>query len=143
MKRFFICFILFFISTPLFSQTDDKKLNRFIYDWIDAKYSYGGSSMSGIDCSQFNKKLYKIVYNKDLNNTCLLQWKQTKRITKDKLKVGDLVFFKSKGSPSGWHCGVYIGDSNFVNAANSRIDIQINSLNDEYYKRNFRGAGRL
>jgi len=143
MKNLFFSFLLICLSIPLYSQTEDKKINRFIYDWIDAKYRYGGSNLNGIDCSQFNKKLYKVVYNKDLNNSCAAQWSQTTRVPLDKLKLGDLVFFRSKGSPSGWHCGVYIGNNKFINAANSRLDIQINSLNEEYYKRNFKGAGRL
>jgi lipoprotein Spr len=123
--------------------TSDSILNRFMLYWIGKPYKLGGNSERGIDCSQFNKRLYKDVYNKTLGEVAYKQWAQTKRLKKDSLIVGDLVFFRSKASPSGWHTGTYIGNSYFIHAANKYEGIKISSLYEPRYKEMIRGYGRL
>ena len=122
--------------------TNDTALNNFIYHWMGKPYKLGGKTERGIDCSQFNKRLYKDVYNKELQNVAYKQWAETKRIKKDSLEVGDLVFFRSRQSPSGWHCGIYIGETMFVHAANRYEGVKISSLLEPKYKRAYKGAGR-
>jgi cell wall-associated NlpC family hydrolase len=118
-------------------------LSSFVMSWYGVKYKLGGSTKSGIDCSQFTKKLYWEVYGLKLGNNCAEQWKQTTRIKRDSLKVGDIVFFRSRQSPSGWHCGLYLGDDTFVHAANKQEGVKISSLSEPRYSHNFKGAGRL
>ena len=38
--------------------TPDTTLNTFIYHWLGKPYRLGGKTERGIDCSQFNKRLY-------------------------------------------------------------------------------------
>jgi cell wall-associated NlpC family hydrolase len=123
--------------------TADTTLNNFMLHWLRKPYRLGGMSESGIDCSQFTKRLYRDVYNKQLANVAYKQWNQTERIKKDSLVVGDLVFFRSTQSPSGWHCGAYIGNTYFVHASNKAEGVKISSLNEPRYRRSYRGAGRL
>jgi cell wall-associated NlpC family hydrolase len=129
--------------TELIPNTDSAKLDAFIKDWLGVRYRLGGSTKRGIDCSQFTKKIYQVVYNKPLGKNCAEQWNQTKRIPKDSLKVSDIVFFRSTQSPSGWHCGLYIGDNRFVHAANRADGVKISSLDEPKYKRAYKGSGRL
>jgi len=124
-------------------QTNNPQLGYFINDWLGVHYKLGGNTKKGIDCSQFAKKLYSEVYNKTLEGTCSKQWIQTKRIKKDNLQVGDIVFFTSKQSPSGWHCGVYIGDGQFVHSANRFEGVKISTLDEPRYLNSYKGAGRL
>jgi murein DD-endopeptidase / murein LD-carboxypeptidase len=123
--------------------TQDTILNKFILRWIGKPYKLGGKTEKGIDCSQFNKKLYQDVYSTQLENVCYKQWNQTGRIRRDSLQVGDLLFFRSKQSPSGWHCGTYIGNTYFVHAANRYEGVKISSINEPRYFKTFRGGGRL
>jgi len=123
--------------------TSDSILNKFMLYWIGKPYKLGGNSERGIDCSQFNKRLYKDVYNKVLGEVAYKQWEQTQRLKKDSLMVGDLVFFRSKASPSGWHTGVFIGNSYFIHAANKYEGIKISSIEEPRYKQMIRGYGRL
>lgn len=125
------------------SQVRNEKLDEFVDKWLGTKYRYGGRTEKGIDCSQFNKRLYKDVYDLNIQNTCRDQWKETKRVKRDSLQVGDLLFFNSKASPSGWHCSVYIGNDSFVHASNYRNGVKISSLKESMYKRIYKGAGRL
>jgi len=123
--------------------TPDSILNKFMLYWIGKPYKLGGNSERGIDCSQFNKRLYKDVYNKVLGEVAYKQWEQTQRLKKDSLIVGDLVFFRSKASPSGWHTGTYIGNTYFIHAANKYEGVKISSIEEPRYKQMIRGYGRL
>jgi len=120
-----------------------KELSTFINEWMGVRYRLGGSTKKGIDCSQFTKKLYGEVYGIKLGNNCQQQWNQTKRVKRDSLIVGDILFFRSKLSPSGWHCGLYLGNDNFVHAANKSEGVKISSLSEPRYDKNFKGAGRI
>jgi lipoprotein Spr len=123
--------------------TQDTTLNKFILKWLGKPYKLGGKTEKGIDCSQFNKRLYQDVYSTQLENVCYKQWNQTGRIRRDSLQVGDLLFFRSKQSPSGWHCGIYIGNTYFVHAANRYEGVKISSINEPRYLKTFKGGGRL
>jgi lipoprotein Spr/probable lipoprotein NlpC len=83
------------------------------------------------------------VYGSNLENVCYKQWNQTTRVKQDSLITGDLVFFRSKSSPSGWHCGVFIGYTYFIHAANKYEGVKISSLNEPRYMKSIRGFGRL
>lgn len=122
---------------------DTTKLGKFINEWIGVRYKLGGTTKRGIDCSQFTKRLYRDVYGLELKDVAYKQWIQTKRISKTNLIVGDIVFFNSRVSPSGWHCGVYIGNDRFVHAANKSEGVKISSLSELKYKKSYKGGGRL
>ncbi len=120
-----------------------QPLNSFIDEWMGKPYKFGGKTKSGIDCSQFTKRLYNDVYGLELRGTCSRQWNQTKRISKTDIEIGDIIFFRSRLSPSGWHCGCYIGDNKFVHASNKWEGVKISSLSEDIYRKNYKGAGRL
>ena len=130
-----------FEEKPTFSS--DSTLNSFIVHWLGKPYRLGGSTERGIDCSQFTKRLYKDVYSKKLGDVAAEQWRQTDRVKKDSLVLGDLVFFRSRQSPSGWHCGMYIGNTYFIHASNKVEGVKISSLNEPRYKKAYKGGGRL
>ena len=122
--------------------TLDTTLNNFVYHWLGKPYKLGGKTERGIDCSQFNKRLAKDVYKIEIENVCYRQWDSTQRVVKDSLQIGDLVFFRSRQSPSGWHCGTYIGETMFVHSANRYEGVKISSLLEPKYKLAYKGAGR-
>ena len=135
--------LVLFLSLSILSQGQTKTLDSFINEWLGAPYRLGGNSKTGIDCSQFTKRLYKEVYGEQLENVAYKQWNQTKRILKASLEIGDIVFFNSRVSPSGWHCGIYIGRNKFVHASNRREGVKISDLSEYPYNREYKGAGRL
>jgi len=129
-----------FEDKPKFAS--DSNLNVFIVHWLRKPYRLGGSTEKGIDCSQFNKRLAIDVYKINIENTCETQWETTERVKKDSLQVGDIIFFRSRQSPSGWHCATYIGETRFVHASNRYEGVKISSLNEPNYKKVYKGAGR-
>ena len=123
--------------------TNDTVLNNFMLHWIGKPYKLGGKTERGIDCSQFNKRLYADVYKLNIENVCYKQYNQTERIKKDSLEIGDLLFFRSRQSPSGWHCGTYLGETMFIHAANRYEGVKVSSLLEPRYKKAYKGAGRI
>ena len=121
----------------------DSNLLSFIKEWKGIPYVLGGTTKKGIDCSGLNKRLYQTVYNIKLPDVCYKQWNVTSRVNRDSLIPGDLIFFRSTKSPSGWHCGCYIGDSMFFHAPQRGDVVKISSLEEEKYKRSYKGAGRI
>ena len=121
----------------------DSNLLSFIKEWKGIPYVLGGTTKKGIDCSGLNKRLYQTVYNIKLPDVCYKQWNVTSRVNRDSLIPGDLIFFRSTRSPSGWHCGCYIGDSMFFHAPQRGDVVKISSLEEEKYKRRYKGAGRI
>jgi len=56
---------------------------------------------------------------------------------------GDIIFFKSKLSPSGWHCGIYLGNDQFLHAPRRGDRVKISSLDENNYRKNIIGGGRV
>jgi len=124
-------------------QITDGKLFDFIESWYGARYRYGGNDRSGVDCSAFSQTFLSNVYNVGVPRTSASQYENSKRISKDDLREGDLVFFKTLGKRKGIsHVGVYIRNNKFVHASTSS-GVIINDLNDTYYASHFAGCGRV
>ena len=116
----------------------DMKLWQFIDSWWGTRYHYGGTTQDGIDCSGFTGMLMSNVYGITLPRTAKEQYQQTKHVKKDKLQLGDLVFFNTRGGVS--HVGMYLMNNKFVHASTSGVTIS--GMDDDYYSRRFVGAGR-
>jgi cell wall-associated NlpC family hydrolase len=138
-----VLLVLLVIPTLSSAQTQlDSTLNKFVTEWLGRPYKLGGKTEKGIDCSQFTKRLYNDVFNLVLPNVAYLQFNHTVRIAKDAMQIGDILFFRSKASPSGWHCGIYLGDNKFVHASSRNEGVIISDFIGTRYQYNFRGAGR-
>ncbi|MCK9611667.1 MAG: NlpC/P60 family protein [Bacteroidales bacterium] len=121
--------------------TEDKKLLSYIAEWLGAPYKYGGSTIHGTDCSGMVLAVYRDVYSISLFRSSADQIKNVVPIEKNKLKAGDLVFFKINGDKVS-HVGIYIAEDKFIHSSTKR-GVVINSLNDEYYKKYFFTGGRV
>lgn len=115
-------------------------LFQFIDEWWSTAYRYGGTSKKGIDCSALTGLLLSSVYAIALPRTAREQYAVSKKISREELTEGDLVFFNTRGGVS--HVGVYLGNDNFVHASVTN-GVTISSLNDSYYSNKYIGAGRI
>ncbi|MFN3529923.1 MAG: C40 family peptidase [Bacteroidia bacterium] len=107
---------------------------RFIDAWYGVPHRLGGSSKQGVDCSGFIFQLYREVYQMEVSRTTSGLHDQSRRIGKNRLKTGDLVFFSFNGSKKVTHVGVYLQNGRFVHASTSK-GVRIDHLNDAYYSK--------
>jgi cell wall-associated NlpC family hydrolase len=119
------------------------KLLSFMDYWYGTRYHYGGTSREGIDCSAFAFLLMSSVYGvAALPRTAKEQFQATRRIRRNQLQEGDLVFFHTLGKHRAvTHVGVYLRNSKFIHASVSGV--MISEMNDGYYDKHFVGAGRI
>lgn len=102
-------------------------------------YKWGGESPYRVDCSGFVKMLFKC-FDILLPRTSRVQFKAGKDV--EKITVGDLLFFATRGSKRINHVGIYIGGGRFIHASSAEGKVVITPLN-EYYQSRFRGAKRV
>lgn len=118
----------------------NAKLISFLEEWYGTPYQFGGDSKKGIDCSAFTCAMMNDVYGFSLPRTAREQYKTGKRISKQDLMQGDLVFFNTTGGVS--HVGIHLGNNKFVHASASS-GVMISDLDDAYFKRRYLGAARV
>jgi cell wall-associated NlpC family hydrolase len=117
-------------------------LYQFIDEWYGTRYQMGGTGRRGIDCSALVQKLYNYVYGMDVVRTSLMQFRTSEYIASmDKLKEGDLVFFRIHGGPVS-HVGIYLANNYFVHASSSK-GVMISNLTENYWQKVYVGGGRL
>lgn len=116
------------------------KLLEAIEDWYGTRYSYGGNTKMGIDCSGFAGMLMMTVFGVTLPRTCREQHAVSKLVNRDQLQQGDLVFFNTRGGVS--HVGIYLANNKFIHASTAS-GVVISDLNEDYYARRFLSAGRV
>jgi LysM repeat protein len=114
---------------------------RVAKGFLGAPYRLGGSSVRGLDCSAFVKKIYEF-FDVSLPRTAREQAHVGQRVSRDELKEGDLVFFNTRRAYG--HVGIYIGNNEFVHAASGRQRmVRIDTLDKPYYNKRFVKAVRI
>jgi cell wall-associated NlpC family hydrolase len=103
------------------------------YTKIGTPYQWGGSGPGSFDCSGFTSYAWRAA-GVSLPHSSRAQYAATKRVSRDDLQPGDLVFF---GSPIH-HVGMYIGGGNMLDASTYGRPVAVRSIN----RRGYVGAGR-
>jgi len=112
------------------------------FNLIGVRYKRsGGSEKSGFDCSGLVKNLFSR-FNIDLPRSSREQFQQGEQIDRDRLEVGDLVFFSSGGSQPT-HVGIYVGNNKMLHAALKAKHVIVSDLNSLWYKVRYLGARRI
>jgi cell wall-associated NlpC family hydrolase len=81
--------------------------------------------------------------NKQVSRGMLGQYDSGSHPSRDALQPGDLVFFQNTWAPGLSHNGIYIGNNQFVNAADESTGVTISNLNTAYWSAHWFGATRL
>lgn len=108
--------------------------------WENTPYRYGGNSQNGLDCSALVQNIYQDSFNIDLPRSTSTQVLRGTQIHKNKLKIADLVFFKTTRSMQ--HVGIYIGDNQFIHVSTSK-GVMISSLDNVYWRSKYWQSRRI
>jgi len=103
-------------------------------------YVYGGTTRHGVDCSAFTQAVYRSI-DIDIPRRASRQAAAAQTISRSNLRYGDLVFFNTSGSGIS-HCGIYLGNGEFVHASSSRGVVR-DLLSHPYYSSRFVQGGRF
>ncbi len=106
---------------------------------VGVPYRYGGATPEGFDCSGLVQYAYRSA-GLAVPRTSRDQFRASAPVQVTDAGPGDLLFFQSKDYS---HVGIYLGEGRFVHAPNSGRTVEIGSLNQPYYRRNFVRAGKM
>lgn len=128
------------LDVPVEDMTNLPLLQDIEY-WWGTKYCMGGSTQSCIDCSAFTQTIIRDIYTVQLPRTAEEQYNIAEHIDYSDLKEGDLVFFQTTGRTIS-HVGIYLTNNKFAHAATSG-GVMVSDLNEDYWKKRYRAAGRV
>jgi len=126
----------------LIEERDRQLLARVAKGFLGLRYSRGGTSVNGMDCSAFVQKIYRI-FGIDLPRTTREQFQIGYTVARQALIIGDLVFFKRGQARRPAHVGIYVGDNQFIHTSLRKGRVEIDSLDRHYFATRFIGARRI
>ncbi|MDR1881254.1 MAG: C40 family peptidase [Prevotella sp.] len=136
------------LGIPLSNINRDDVKNMPLYAevsrWLGIPYRYAGLSRKGVDCSGFVYLVYRKVYGITIpRSTSALSNMKMRKISKNNLKTGDLVFFAtSKHLNRINHVGIYLKDGCFIHASTSK-GVIVSHLDENYYGRTWKNNFHL
>lgn len=131
-------------ETPPYRLHNKNIITLALYDeylkWHGVLYKFGGSSKNGIDCSALVQNLYQDAFGIKIPRTTKEQIRYGQFIGKNRLREGDIIFFKT-----GWssmHSGIYLERGNFIHAS-TKHGVTISNVNNPYWKSKYLKSKRL
>ncbi|MDE6283884.1 MAG: C40 family peptidase, partial [Muribaculaceae bacterium] len=129
-----------------FEMIDD--MLSYARKFMGVRYVRGGRSPKGFDCSGFTSYVYS-QFGYELSPSSATQYTQGKKVSRDEVQPGDLLFFTGRAARSGrvGHVAIAVdadpvsGEITFIHAA--RTGIQIDKITAPYYAARFIGARRV
>lgn len=134
-----------FLRKSILKEEGELFLGKFILksakSQLGKRYKFGGTSPKiGFDCSGLTWYSHK-KNGINIPRQSSDQFKGGKRISRNDLRPGDLVFFETY-RPGASHVGIYTGDGNFIHSLNRNKNVAIQRLSNNYYKKRYLGARR-
>lgn len=99
-------------------------------DWKGVPYVLGGTGYSGVDCSSFMQIVFADYFEIELPRNTRQQMKEGGSVKKNKIKMGDLVFFKT--GRNTFHVGVMVNNEQFLHASTSS-GVMVSGLKERYW----------
>jgi len=115
-------------------------LSTELHLWMGTPHTWGGASLSGVDCSGLIQSVYRDAFNVSLPRTTSELEKIGIAVKRSELKTGDLVFFRPDGS--GKHVGIYMANRDFIHSSSSR-GVMRSSLDETYWDRYYHKSRRV
>jgi murein DD-endopeptidase / murein LD-carboxypeptidase len=117
------------------SSLDDQILHE-VSRHIGVRYKRGGSTMSGMDCSGFVRRVYRHIFYVDLPPTAACQSRLSifDDVPIEGLRTGDLIYFsRTPKREKINHVGLYLADGEFAHATEAK-GVTVSSLSESHWK---------
>ncbi|MEA1954711.1 MAG: C40 family peptidase [Campylobacterota bacterium] len=124
--------------TTLSHKTKTDNLIALAKSKIGNKYMTAKAGPDNFDCSGFVYYLFK---SNDISipRTSLNQSKSGKKLTREELKKGDILFFDTANRKHVNHSGVYLGEGKFIHSSSGKAyGVTISNLDSGFYPDKFR-----
>jgi cell wall-associated NlpC family hydrolase len=129
---------------------DTKEMLTFAKTFLGIKYDFGAEPYKRegtFDCSSFTQYVFD-KYGVELPRVARQQAEDGQYIARDKLKMGDLLFFyvpgRFKSNEMVGHVGIYMGNGDMIHSSPKPEDgVQITPINKPYWKDTFLYAKRF
>ena len=125
------------------ASSSGKDVVRVAQKYKGSKYTWGGASPKGFDCSGFTWYVYHEATGMDITRGVDEQWRLGHSVRHGDWQAGDIVFFKNTFERGLSHCGIYIGGNEFIHAENEQTGVIVSTLDSDYYSDHYAGARRL
>ncbi len=113
-----------------------EKIVSVAYRYLGVPYVWGGTSQyNGMDCSGLTQKVFSKL-GIPIPRTAAEQARLGKYVPKNRLKPGDLLFFRTY-APYISHVGIYIGHDKFIQENYSAGKATITDLSNTYFERTY------
>ncbi|MBU2552282.1 MAG: C40 family peptidase [Proteobacteria bacterium] len=119
-----------------------RKIAQTATSYVGTPYRYGGEDPGrGFDCSGLAFYIFGR-YGYSLPRRAREQSQSGHWVSRKDLAPGDLVFFRLSGK-TNWHVGIFIGDGRFVHAPRRGRRVEIQRMDNSYYRTRYYTARRV
>lgn len=120
-----------------------QDLSIFALGLLGIDYRFGGSEPeTGLDCSGLVRYVFQQVTGVTLPRSAKEMSRVGAQVALDDLKPGDLVFFNTRRFAFS-HVGIYLGDGRFIHAPSRGREVEVATLDKNFWQKRFNGARRL
>jgi cell wall-associated NlpC family hydrolase len=130
-----------FVAPDIPTNTLGGQAVALAYSFLGVPYVWGGETPNGFDCSGLTMYVYRQLGIK-LGHYTGFQYYQGRRVPRDQLQLGDLVFFHANAGGVPGHEGMYVGNGSFIHAPHTGDVVKLSSLFETRYALSFVGAVR-
>ena len=128
-------------GTEFLSKKEVNSIIATAKNHMGVPYVWGGNTPNeGFDCSGYLE--YVFAQNGiRIPRTADVQYNLGRLVKPSQLEVGDLVFFTTY-EPGASHCGIYLGNGNFIHASTTR-GVGIDNLDNAYWSARYYGGKHI
>ena len=110
---------------------------------IGISYRMGGDTpATGFDCSGLVRYVFRSALGLDLPRRAEEISRTGRRVERDELRPGDLVFYKTLRKTFS-HVGIYLGQNRFIHSPSAGGSVRVDDMTQGYWTKRFNGARRV
>lgn len=129
-------------DTPAANASTGERIAATARAQLGRPYRYGGTGPDAFDCSGLVHFAHA-AHGIKVPRTTGEQFRDAVPVREHQLAAGDVLFFRFEEGPKVTHVAIYLGNGRFVHAPRSGRPVELQRLEDPWYRRSFAGAGRL